>query len=145
MYVENAHVKRILRLHWWSSGQDVAFQSRGMGSSPGQGARIPHASWPKYQNTEQKQCGNKISKDFKNDIRQKNLKKKKNPVPVRCQLMNIAYVSYFKTCQISKAEFITTVPVSITTALSSQITDSGNMLWSFVSQALGLASLTCNL
>ena len=76
----------------------------------------------------------------------KNLKKKKkNPVPVRCKLMNIAYVSYFKTCQISKAEFITTVPVSITTALSSQIKDSGNVLWSFVFQALGLASLTCDL
>ena len=59
--------------------------------------------------------------------------------------MNIAYVSYFKTCQISKAEFITTVPVSITTALSSQIKDSGNVLWSFVFQALGLASLTCDL
>ena len=69
-------MKKILRLPWWSSGQD-AFQSRGVGSSPGQGAMIPYASWPKYQNTEQKQFGNKISKDFKNDIRQKNLKKKK--------------------------------------------------------------------
>ena len=71
---------------WWSSGQDVAFQSRGMGSSPGQGARIPHASWPKYQNTEQKQCGNKISKDFKNDIRQKNLKKKKESSTSKMQV-----------------------------------------------------------
>ena len=50
---------------------------KGCGFSPSQGATIPHASWTKYQNTEQKQCCNKISKDFKNDIRQKNPKKKK--------------------------------------------------------------------
>ena len=74
------------------------------------------------------------------------LKKKKNkPVPVGCKLMYIAYVSYFKTCQTSKAELITTILVSIPAALSSQIKGSGNMLRSFVFQALGLASLTCDL
>ena len=103
---------------------------------------------PRGQNIKTQNRNNVVIKSVKTLKRiyvKKILKKKKNPVPVRCKLMNIAYVSYFKTCQISKAEFITTVPVSITTALSSQIKDSGNMLWSFVFQALGLASLTCDL
>ena len=107
------------------------------------GSHMPHGQNIKTQNRNNVVI--KSVKTLKMIYVKKILKKKKNPVPVRCQLMNIAYVSYFKTCQISKAEFITTVPVSITTALSSQIKDSGNMLWSFVSQALGLASLTCDL
>ena len=37
----------------------------GAGSIPGQGAKIPHASWPKNQNIEQKQYYNKFNKDFK--------------------------------------------------------------------------------
>ena len=32
---------------------------------PGQGAKIPHASWPKNQNIKQKQDYNKFNKDFK--------------------------------------------------------------------------------
>ena len=36
----------------------------GAGSIPGQGAKIPHASWPKNQNIEQKQCCNKFNKEF---------------------------------------------------------------------------------
>ena len=37
----------------------------GTGSGPGQGAKIPHASWPKKQNIKQKQYCNKLNKDFK--------------------------------------------------------------------------------
>ena len=47
----------------------------GAGSIPGQGAKIPHASWPKNQNIKPKQYCNKFNKDFKNGPHQK---KKKN-------------------------------------------------------------------
>ena len=46
----------------------------GMGSIPGRGVKIPHASQPKKkQNIEQKQCCNKFSKNFKNGPHQKTL------------------------------------------------------------------------
>ena len=48
----------------------------GEGSIPGQGAKIPHALWPKNQNIKQKQYCNKFNKDFKNGPYQKNLLKK---------------------------------------------------------------------
>ena len=32
----------------------------------GGGAKIPHASWPKYQNMKQKQYCNRFNKDLKN-------------------------------------------------------------------------------
>ena len=51
-----------------------------VGSIPGQGAKIAHASRPKTQNLKQKQYCNKFKKDFKNGPYQKkkpNLKKKK--------------------------------------------------------------------
>ena len=35
------------------------------GSSPGLGAKIPHASWTKKQNIKQKQYCNKFNKDLK--------------------------------------------------------------------------------
>ena len=35
----------------------------GVGSVPGQGTKIPHASWPKNQDIKQKQYYNKSSKD----------------------------------------------------------------------------------
>ena len=38
----------------------------GVSSIPGQGAKIPHASWPKNQNIKQKQYCNKFNKEFKN-------------------------------------------------------------------------------
>ena len=38
----------------------------GVGSIPGQGAKIPHASWPKNPNIKQKQYFNKFNKDFEN-------------------------------------------------------------------------------
>ena len=37
----------------------------GAGSIPGQGAKIPHASWPKNQNIKQRQYGNKFNTDLK--------------------------------------------------------------------------------
>ena len=37
----------------------------GVGSIPGQGAKIPRASWPKSKNRKQKQYCNKFSKDLK--------------------------------------------------------------------------------
>ena len=49
--------------------------SGGTGLVPGQGAKIPHASWPKNQNIKQKQHCNKFSKDFKSGPHQKNLLK----------------------------------------------------------------------
>ena len=38
--------------------------AEGVGSIPGQGAKIPCTSWPQNQNIEQKQHCNKFSKDF---------------------------------------------------------------------------------
>ena len=35
------------------------------GSIPGQGAKIPHTSWPKNKNIKQKEYCNKFNKDFK--------------------------------------------------------------------------------
>ena len=43
----------------------------GVGSIPGWGAKIPHASGPKNQNIKQKQDCNKFNKDFKNGPLQK--------------------------------------------------------------------------
>ena len=37
-----------------------------VGSIPGCGAKIPHASWPQNQNINQKPYGNKFNKGFKN-------------------------------------------------------------------------------
>ena len=50
----------------------------GVGSIPGLGTKIPHASWPKNQNIKQKQHCNKFNRDFKNGPHQKNLLKNKN-------------------------------------------------------------------
>ena len=48
----------------------------GVGSIPGQGVKIPHASGPKNQNRKQKQYCNKFNKDLKkNGPRQKFFKK----------------------------------------------------------------------
>ena len=48
----------------------------GVGSIPGQEAKIPHTSWPKNQNIKQKQCCNKFNKDFKKMVHIKNFFKK---------------------------------------------------------------------
>ena len=49
---------------WWSCGWDFAFQCMGCtGSIPGQGTKIPHASWPKEpEHKQQKQYCNKLIK-----------------------------------------------------------------------------------
>ena len=54
----------------------LPFKAEGVGLIPGQGAEIPDALWPKNQNIKQKQCCNKLNRDFKNGPHQK--KKKKN-------------------------------------------------------------------
>ena len=47
--------------------------SGGVGSIPGQGAKMPHGSWPKNQSIEQKQYYKKFNKEFKNGPHQKNI------------------------------------------------------------------------
>ena len=49
----------------------------GLGSIPGRGVNIPHASRPKNQNRRQKQYCNKFNKDFKNGPHTKKILKKK--------------------------------------------------------------------
>ena len=61
-----------LGLPWRLSGSDFTFQCRGSG----QGAKIPHNSWLKTQNTKQKQYCKKFNKDLKKVAKAK--KKKKN-------------------------------------------------------------------
>ena len=46
----------------------------GVGLIPGQGAKIPHALWPKNQNIKQKQYCNKCNKDFKTKKERKRTK-----------------------------------------------------------------------
>ena len=67
-------------LPWRSVVKTLPSSAGGAGSIPGWGAKIPHASWPKYQNIKQKQYCNKFNKDFKNGPHQKNLKKKKKEI-----------------------------------------------------------------
>ena len=57
MFIVFIHINVIrlsfLGLSWWSSGPVVRTSpsnARGAGSIPGQGAKIPHASWPESQN-----------------------------------------------------------------------------------------------
>ena len=59
---------------WRSSGLDFTSSRGGESSIPGQWARIPHTSWPKDQNIEQKQYYSKFDKDFKNGPHQKKKK-----------------------------------------------------------------------
>ena len=62
----------------------------GLGSIPGQGAKIPNASWPKNQNIKQpKQYCNKLMKTFKNDPHQKKkmLQKQENKLLVTKRLV----------------------------------------------------------
>ena len=50
----------------------------GVGSIPGQGAKMPHTSWPqKQKNIKQKQYCNKFNKDFKKKKRSTSGGKKK--------------------------------------------------------------------
>ena len=54
----------------------LPFNSGGVGSIPGPGAKIPLASRPKQQKIKQKQYCNTFSKGFKSDPRQKKFLKK---------------------------------------------------------------------
>ena len=65
--------KEELELPWRSSGWDLPMQGDA-GSIPGQGARIPHASGPKNQNTEHKQYCNKFNKDLKKNAPHQKIK-----------------------------------------------------------------------
>ena len=47
------------------------------GLTPDPGAKIPHVSWPKNQNIEQKQYCNKFNKDFNNGPHQEEYIEKK--------------------------------------------------------------------
>ena len=47
-------------------GKTLPSNAEGAGLIPGQGAKIPHVSWPKKQNIKQKQYCNKFNKVFKN-------------------------------------------------------------------------------
>ena len=53
--------------------QTLPSNAGGVGLIPAQGAKIPHASWPKNQDIKEKQYCNKFNKDFKNGPHQKNL------------------------------------------------------------------------
>ena len=55
--------------------------AKGMGLIPGQGAKISHASGPKYQDIKQKQYCNKFNKDLKNGPHKKKKKLKKKIPP----------------------------------------------------------------
>ena len=57
--------------------QCLVFSVGVMGSIPGGGAKIPHASWPKKQNMKRKDYYSKFNKDYKNVPHQKKKKKEK--------------------------------------------------------------------
>ena len=67
-----------IEIYWDFPGSPVVgtLPSIAGGTSPipGWTARIPHASWPKNQNIEQKQYCNKFNKDLKNGSHKKNSK-----------------------------------------------------------------------
>ena len=52
----------------------------GVGSIPGQGAKILQASWPANQNVKQKQYSKKFNKDFKNGPHPKKKKFKEKKI-----------------------------------------------------------------
>ena len=54
----------------------LSSNSGGSSSIPGWGAKIPRASRLKKQSIKQKQCGNRLNKDFKNGPHQKIFLKK---------------------------------------------------------------------
>ena len=82
----------LLGLLWQSSGKNPYFHdfsggpvvktsssnAGSTGSIPGWRAKIPHASWPKYQSIKQRQYCNKSKKVFKNGPHQKNEKEEES-------------------------------------------------------------------
>ena len=67
-------LRRFLGLPWQSSGWDFTFQGRGCWFDPRSGAKIPHVSWPKIQNINNKSNNVTNSIDFKNGPHQKKQK-----------------------------------------------------------------------
>ena len=53
---------------WFGVGLSLYMASACFGAKFDLGTKIPHAPWPKAQNTEQKQCYNKFNKDLKNGL-----------------------------------------------------------------------------
>ena len=72
------HVQKILK--WDFPGGSVVKKSPAnagdAGSIPDWGAKIPHGSWPKNQNINQKQYCNKFNEDFNDGSHQKKIFKK---------------------------------------------------------------------
>ena len=68
----------------------------GVGSIPGQEAKIPHASWPKNQNIKQKQYCNKFSKTLNMVHIKKSLKKKKIYAYIYMHIHTHKYVYVYK-------------------------------------------------
>ena len=66
----------------------VPFNSGCASSIPGQGTKIPHASWPENQNIKQKQHCNQFSKDFENGPHPKKKKKNLKKLHDHCELFN---------------------------------------------------------
>ena len=67
--------------------------AEGMGLIPRQGAKSPHASWPKYRKVKQKRYCNKFNEDLKKNSlhpKSKSLKKKKNDI-LRRACKNLKY------------------------------------------------------
>ena len=62
-------------LLWCSVIKTSPFNPGDVGLIPGEGVKIPPASWPENQIIKQKQYCNKVNKDFKNHPHQKNLLK----------------------------------------------------------------------
>ena len=60
----------------------LCLSMQGVGSIPGWGAKIPHASAPKNQSVKQNEYCNKFNRDFKNDPCQKILKKNKKALDI---------------------------------------------------------------
>ena len=79
-YINYTSIKKKKR-NWDFPGSPVIKTSPsnagGVGSIPGRGAKISHASQPKNQNRELEQCCNKFNKDFKDGPHHKNPKNKK--------------------------------------------------------------------
>ena len=56
----------VLELLWELFKTETESSNSGdLGSIPSPGTKIPHASQPKNRNRKQKQCCNKLNKDFK--------------------------------------------------------------------------------
>ena len=76
-YVEYGFKNMVLGLPWRPVVKTLPSSAGSVGSIPGWGAKIPHASWPKNQNIKQKQYCNKFNKNFKKLVHIKKILKKR--------------------------------------------------------------------